>query len=285
MRIEESLISFGATGSLHGLLTEPPVDARAPGAPAMLLWNVGLHHHVGPYRIYVDLARRLAEAGYTCLRFDTSGLGDSETSRNDSRSDSERNVADVQEAMSAVARERGIERAVLVGFCSSVDAAHAAGLRDPRVAGIVYLEGYGYRTNRFYLHYALRLLDRHRWERRLRLKFPKLFREPEAVVDQTLDRERIFIRDYPTEHKLSRDMRKLVARGVRQLWVYGGGDTVYLYRSQFFDFIRAHELADKIDIAFFPSADHTFFLVEDRVRVIDHLVQWMRQAFPARAAA
>jgi len=285
MSYQESLVSFGAAGSLHGVLTEPAPAARVADAPAVLLWNVGLHHKVGPYRIYPDMARALAEAGYTTLRFDTSGLGDSETSKNDSRSDSERNVADVQEAMRALASERGVTRFVLVGFCSSVDAAHATGLVDESIAGIVYLEGYGYRTNRFFLHYPLRLLNRHRWERLLRLKFPKFFGEPESVSDQTIGQERVFIRDYPTEHKLSRDLRKLVERGVRLLWVYGGGDTVYLYRSQFFDFIRAHDLRGKIDLAFFPTADHTFFLVEDRVRVINHLVGWMSQAFPARRVA
>jgi hypothetical protein len=60
---------------------------------------------------------------------------------------------------------------------------------------------------------------------------------------------------------------------------------VYLYEKQFFDFIRAHHLASKIDLAFFPSADHTFFLVEDRARVMKRIVDWMSSAFPARMVA
>src|SRR5688572_22932114 len=104
----ESLLTFGASGTLHGILTEPEAARRVPDAPFVLLWNVGLHHRVGPYRIYVDLARRLAEAGYGSLRFDTSGLGDSETSRNDARSDAERNVADVRAAMQALGEQRGV---------------------------------------------------------------------------------------------------------------------------------------------------------------------------------
>ena len=138
MSSSERVLSFGGSGSLHGVLTEPAPEDRLDGVPAVLFWNVGTNHHVGPHRVYVDLARRLAQLGFTSLRFDTSGLGDSAASRDDTRPDAERNVADVREAMLTVKKQRGFERFVLVGFCSSVDAAHAvgvAGARRPTEAG------------------------------------------------------------------------------------------------------------------------------------------------------
>lgn len=287
MSTTERVIAFGASGTLHGVLSEPAPEGRLAGAPGILFWNVGTNHHVGPHRVFVDLARRLALIGFTSLRFDTSGLGDSAASRNDTRPDTERNIADVQAAMEALKTQRGIAKFVLVGFCSSVDAAHAVGVNSPDVAGIIYLEGYQYRTLRFYAQYPLRLLERGRWERLLRLRYPKLFGEPESLNDRSLDPETVFVRDYPTEAQLTKDVRHMITRGVRMLWIYSGGDTNYSYTKQFFDFVRAPELAGKLELLFYPHADHTFFLVEHRERVMDRVLAWLQREFgaPSRTSA
>jgi len=76
--VSEKIFTCGPGGALVGVLTEPDVARAPPDAPAVLLWNVGLNHRVGPFRVFVELARRLAEAGFTVLRLDLSGLGDSE---------------------------------------------------------------------------------------------------------------------------------------------------------------------------------------------------------------
>ena len=61
---------------LFGILTYNH-DVRAPGAPAALFLNVANQHHVGPNRLWVELARQWAGAGIRSLRLDLSGLGDS----------------------------------------------------------------------------------------------------------------------------------------------------------------------------------------------------------------
>lgn len=284
MSITERVMAFGASGALHGVLAEPAPSRRLEGAPGVLFWNVGTNHHVGPHRVFVDLARRLAELGFSSLRFDTSGLGDSAASRDDTRPDTERNRSDVREAISALKKQRGLERFVLIGFCSSVDAAHAVAVEAPEVAGVVYLEGYQYRTRRFYLQYPARLLERNRWQRLLRLRYPQVFGEPESLNDRALDPETVFIRDYPSEQQLTEDVRGMVARGTRLLWIYSGGDTNYSYQDQFFDFVKAPELRGKLDIVFYPHADHTFYLVEQRERVMEQVVAWLQREFAAASA-
>jgi pimeloyl-ACP methyl ester carboxylesterase len=279
MSSSERVLSFGASGSLHGVFTEPAPQDRLDGVPALLFWNVGTNHHVGPHRVYVDLARRLAQLGFSSLRFDTSGLGDSAASRDDTRPDTERNVADVKEAMLTLKKQRGFERFVLVGFCSSVDAAHAVGVESPEVVGMIYLEGYQFRTRRFYLEYPRRLLERNRWERLLRLKYPNFFNEPTNLNDRSLDKETVFVRDYPTQEKLTADMRKMVGRGVRVLCMYSGGDTDYAYQDQYFDFVKAPEIAPSVELVYYPSADHTFFLVEHRERVMSGITDWVKRVF------
>jgi pimeloyl-ACP methyl ester carboxylesterase len=278
MKATEKVISFGPGGVLHGILTEPPASYRVEGAPAVISWNVGLHHHVGPHRFFVCMARRLAEAGFTSLRFDISGLGDSETMRGDSRPDSSRAVADVQAAMKVLEEQRGFDRFVPVGFCSGVDAAHAVGVADPKVVGVVHLEGYGFRTLGFYARYAKRFFTLDRWERLLRLRYPGWFGDDLPPTNPAQERERVYVRDYPTRQQLASDVASMLARGTRLLLVYVGGDTDYAYREQFFEMIW-RKPTPNVEVCFLPDADHTFYLKSDRVLVLEKIATWMAANF------
>jgi pimeloyl-ACP methyl ester carboxylesterase len=279
----ERVLSFGAGGSLHGILVEPEPGDRREGAPAVLTWNVGLHHHVGPYRYFVDLTRSLAQCGFTCLRFDISGMGDSDVNRDDARPDTERAQGDVREAMVALAKERGIERFILVGFCSGVDAAHALSVSEERVAGTVYVEGYAFRTNGFYLRYARRFLSRNRWERLLRKKVPKLFGDDAQLSTAEEERERIYLREYPTPDKLRADFRAMLARGKQLLLLYVGGDTDYNHRTQFLEMIGERSELANVELEYLPKADHTFFLERDRRLSVQRITDWMITHFGAKA--
>jgi hypothetical protein len=63
-------------GSLVGILSRPPAGVD-PAMPGVLLLNAGRIHRVGPNRLYVAIARRLAAMGFAVCRFDLSGIGDS----------------------------------------------------------------------------------------------------------------------------------------------------------------------------------------------------------------
>ncbi len=279
----QRVVRFGLDNALVGILTEPDAAQRIPGAPVVLLWNVGINHHVGPFRIFVDLARRLAVLGFAALRFDISGLGDSESARGDTRGDRERGIGDVKSAIDMLERTRGVERVVLLGFCSSVDPAHALSLEDPRVVGLAYLEGYYFKTPGYYLRYPLRYLNLNRWERLLRTKVERFFGDGSELAE----RQAIFVRDYPTAQSFHRDLKTLVTRGVRLLFIYVAGDSKYEYRDQLFDFLGSRELESKVELEFWPSADHTFFLAEDRARAVDRVATFVEQNFgtPQTAAA
>ena len=277
----ERAVHFGPADSLIGVLTEPAPERRVAGAPAVLLWNVGLNHRVGPFRAYVDLARRLAEQGFASLRFDASGLGDSEP-RRDAATERERAWLDLRDAMALCEMRLGIREVVLVGFCSSVDAAHQVALRDPRVAGVVYFEGYAWRTPGFWLRYPKRFLSPARWERLARHYLPGIF--PTAGGPPGGEREQVFLREYPTPAQLRSDARALITRGAKLLFVHVGNDTDYGYRDQIFAML-GNDLRGKIDVEFYPEADHTFFRPEDRRRAIEKVSSWMATRFAARASA
>ena len=169
---KESVITFGPQGGLVGILSDPHPEKQSPNRPALLLLNAGFLHRVGPYRMNVDLARNLAAKGFTVFRFDFSGLGDSLV-RKDDRSDEERVTLDIQEAMDYLGDKKGIREFVLLGLCAGADRAHPLGIMDSRVKGIVYLDGFGYKTLGYYIryswdrvmHYARRLMILDKWER------------------------------------------------------------------------------------------------------------------------
>jgi len=57
----ENIIQFSDNRSMLGVLTEPASPSSKQ--PAFIFVNSGLLHRIGPFRIYVSLARELAEHG------------------------------------------------------------------------------------------------------------------------------------------------------------------------------------------------------------------------------
>jgi pimeloyl-ACP methyl ester carboxylesterase len=103
-----------------------------------VLLNAGAIHHVGPHRMWVSLARRLAPAGYTVLRFDHAGLGDS-PHRDDGLAFEEASVADVRDALDWLEAHTPCRAFTLLGLCSGTLTAFRAAQRDARVSRLVLL--------------------------------------------------------------------------------------------------------------------------------------------------
>jgi pimeloyl-ACP methyl ester carboxylesterase len=138
--LREEPVRFGSRGDLFGVLTRPARGLRYGDRPAVLFLNAGATHRVGPGRLYVSLARRLAGSGYVCLRLDRAGLGDSTTRRigMEGRVYCNDQLEDVQAAITFLAT-RAASRAVVVGVCSGAFAAFRAAVADPRIAGQVLI--------------------------------------------------------------------------------------------------------------------------------------------------
>ena len=268
----ERVHRFGSHGGLMGVVSEPASGAVAE-APGVLFANVGLNHHVGPNRVWVDLARRLAASGFTSLRFDLSGLGDSEP-RGDARPDGERAVLDLTEAMDFLASRTGSSRFVLVANCSGVDALHATALGDPRVAGAVAIDGYAYRNSGYWLRRrTVALLQPSRWERRWRkYRFERAGARREAG-----EAREVWTRDIPTREVFASDLDRLRARGAELLLVYSGGmDQAYNYRGQF---EAVFGRRDGVEVDFYPQADHLFSAGSDRRWLLSRIDRWMTSRF------
>ena len=75
--VEEHAVRFGDSNRLFGIVTVPENRMAAGKSDAVILLNAGAVHHIGPSRMYVTLARHLAQRGYVVLRMDMASIGDS----------------------------------------------------------------------------------------------------------------------------------------------------------------------------------------------------------------
>lgn len=174
--MKEQALIFGRARSLVGVLTESSKAAthREHNLTGVLLLSSGLDHHVGPNRIYVKLARRLAANGYLVLRFSFSGIGDSGP-RKDKLPADKSMIDETQQAMDCLERMRGVKLFVLMGLCSGAGVAFQVAALDRRVRGAVlinaplpetpgtelaYQHAYYWRRALFSLHSWKRLLRR-----------------------------------------------------------------------------------------------------------------------------
>jgi exosortase A-associated hydrolase 1 len=116
--------------TLVGIASVPPT----PKAIGVLIVVGGPQYRVGSHRMFVLLARALAEDGYAAFRFDYRGMGDS--------SGAQRTFEDVHDDIACAARAfraqaPQVTRLVLWGLCDAASAALISVDRLPDVAGLV----------------------------------------------------------------------------------------------------------------------------------------------------
>ncbi|HEY5144867.1 MAG TPA: hypothetical protein VII98_15305 [Solirubrobacteraceae bacterium] len=127
-------------GSLFGVLAEP---AGPQATVCVVLLNAGAITHIGPNRMWVEIARRWAARGVPVLRLDIGGIGESDGPSDAWSDDASFYVPEfVDEARAAldVLQTRGLgPRFVLGGLCSGAHWSLHGALRDERVTGALMI--------------------------------------------------------------------------------------------------------------------------------------------------
>jgi alpha/beta superfamily hydrolase len=157
--MNEEVVTFGTARSLVGILHRPQ-SAPAGDRPAVLLLNAGILHRVGPNRLYVRLARELTRQGFTVLRFDVFGIGDSQDQ--EAGGGEATFFDDTLEAMDMLRARTGAASFLLMGICMGARIALEVACRDARVASLVLMEGIYTKSLRYHVS---RLLDPRKWLR------------------------------------------------------------------------------------------------------------------------
>ena len=268
--ITEQPLQLGEGDRLLGILTLPAaVEAQRP---AFIIPNTGVEHRVGPNRMHVELARSLAEAGLVTVRLDLGGLGDSDVDPVRGRTES---TQDLRMAMDALSQLGIANRFVLVGLCSGAHDAHQATKADERVCGAIFLDGYAYRTPRFWVHYAAqRLFAPHR----IRNALERLEKRPGTFEGGVIDVDNLEYFRVPPRETMRDDLAGFMRRGVELCFIYTGQVTMeYNYPGQLFDAFPQLRGYKKAKVHYMLRADHTFTRRETRREMAALLTQWAAQ--------
>jgi pimeloyl-ACP methyl ester carboxylesterase len=287
--MRESVAVFGVEPELAGILTAPPAAGAAPGLPAVVILNAGLLPRVGPHRLPVRLARRLAALGCPALRFDLAGLGDSERRPLD-LPHAEGVARDIAAAFAYLERAVGARRFVLAGICSGADNSFRAACRDERVVGAVLIDGmsYTYQTRGFHLRdhgtRILRLGSRRELSR-LGRRFFGLVGDPGASGANQATGGAGPFRGWvppipPPVAETAAGFQALADRGVRLKVVYTGGVTGYYnYQDQFTDALRQVDFRECLEIDYRPEINHTFSELGAQEWLLSSVARWVQIAW------
>ena len=278
--VREKAVRFGKSASLVGVLSEP--STASTSLPAVLLLNSGILHRVGACRLYVQLARALAARGFVVLRFDYSGIGDSEA-RRDSLPFEESAVIETREAMDWLAQAKGARRFVLAGLCSGADMAHETARVDERVAGLGMIDPYAYHTRGYWLrYYAHRVVRWSYWKRWVAIRARRLLgrdrvsgiRSSDSV---TLDVPK-YVRVFPARERVAADLQQFVARGIRMLTLFSAGlEDNYNHLGQYVASFPEVDLRGGLHHeVFVPDSNHIFTRLDHQRTVVDAFIAWSR---------
>lgn len=273
--MRESAITFGPA-NLVGILTQP--SNPVPDAPAMIILNSGILHRPGASRIYVQVARALADEGFSTLRFDFSGVGDSEV-RRDAVPIQERFVLETREAMDYLERALGTDRFVLGGLCSGADGAFWAGLQDERVVGIWQIDAFCYPTFGYYRRrYGPKLLDPRAWAHSVRVRLPGHKKKIERDGEEFVKPE--YRRVFPPKREVADGLNALLERGVALYFFFTGGLPEYLYAEQHEDAFPELELGRNARIRYIGECAHTITRLDHQATLVNDLREWGRRFLP-----
>ena len=297
--MHERVVQFGAQRGLVGILTQPTAG-RGNGVPDFVLLNSGIIHRVGSNRLYVELARALARHGVTTLRFDLSGIGDSER-RTDVTSVREAIQRDIADAVSYLV-EQGASGVVLFGLCSGAfDAFRAAGAVD-RVVGAFMVDMPGpFQSWRHFMHHVgarlrktggqtilAKLFDRSTdaLQRIIADEPPATGADACAAPAPPSDGYIVGARARTTREQMADELNALLARDIQLHFVFTAGlELNYNHESQFAGVFPEAARHAGLSHAFLPEADHAFGTRAAREELLSLVCEWLLNNWLRRSDA
>lgn len=277
--VTERAVLLGERRSLVGIFARP-TEYEKDKKPAILILNTGIVHRVGHNRMYVALARLLARLDHMVLRFDFSGIGDSEP-RADDLSPWDGSQEEIKEALDWLERTQNAQSVVLVGLCSGADHAVLYGHKDKRIVGLVLMDPSIPATRRFYMQYVMRRIVYLRsWLNVIlgRSLIMRLWAEKAlAAITRVRPVQGLNLEIPQVYSRVEQAYQNAVDRGVHILAIFTAGleTTRQTYREQMTDGFSDVQFKDQLQLEFFVNCDHTFSSKADRSKLAELLVSWL----------
>jgi len=280
----ESALVFACEGEQLIGVVATPADARKLG---VVIAVGGPQYRVGSHRQFVLLARRLASRGFTVLRFDYRGMGDSTGAQRSFESID----ADLRAAVDALlGHNPHLERVVLWGLCDAASTVLMYAPADERVAGLVlanpWARGADTLAQTHLKHYYLsRLLSGDFWT--------KLFKGRLRIRQAVSELGSNIARSRGRDSRASQDFRFRMLEGLERfrgpvLLILSGQDlTAQEFRLFMNSEAGRRRLLERSSVTRveLSDADHTFSSSRLRQRVEDETTRWLlgtASALPTR---
>jgi hypothetical protein len=283
--IREEAVLFGTATPLSGVVSEPEQAPASPSRPAVILLNAGLLHRVGPSRVYVTLARRLAAEGFVVLRFDFSNIGDSPP-RVDGLPFERSTIEETRDAMAFLEASRGPGRFLVLGSCAGADHALRIACVEPRVIalGLIDLCAWPDDWYRFFV-YARRAWQPQAWWSLLSGHSQLWARLGAAGRHEAEGRPRDRGAGARRRPSLAAVADSLVSLGRRDvaicLWYSWAGPGHFNYRRGLARAVRSLRRSGRIHVQAFPEADHLFTASVARQALAKSVVEFVLTLPPA----
>lgn len=284
--MKEQVVLFGKTKSLVGIMTEPHSASRDGCFPAIIILNAGLLHRIGPNRLHVKIARRMAIAGFCVLRFDLSGIGDS-SARNDNLPFEKSSISETQEAMHYLSSMRGVGKFILVGVCSGANVAFKTACRDHRVVGVIGINGSYFDSQEIeglnqYIkssiqgrYYRKHLFDCKSWWRVITGK-SNLSNIIRFLITKTKSL-RSQNKDVSFETNPLIKWSSLIERGIDLFLIYSEGSLALdTFRLTLENHLSGLKSFGKLRVEVIKHSDHVFTLLWSQNILMDFIHQWAR---------
>lgn len=283
----EQTFDFGSSKHLVGTITHPASATVQVRRTAVLLTNAGVISRVGPRRLNVKLARRFADMGIPCLRWDMSGLGDSQRPREPLPS-RQQFIADTGDAIDEAAARLDVDSFIMIGFCSGAEIAFRRALQDSRLVAAVLFDHHIYPSRRA----ALRWYSRRLGETDLR-ELPRLVARGLGARYHAL-RQRVVSRAQqagprddswakPSRDEYARQITALLDRGAELLFLYSGTmPEIFNARAQFNELYAKHDIPRRVTFDFRPDFDHLVTTEDAQQRLLDTVLSWVSERVKVR---
>jgi len=248
---------------------------------ALLIVVGGPQYRVGSHRQFLMLARTVAMAGYTVMRFDYRGMGDSFGDTRDFAAVD----ADISIAIDELKRTSGVTRVVLWGLCDAASAGLIYNSHKDGLDGLILLNPWvhtaqGEAKARLKTYYVQRLFNRDLWAKIVRLQFDfsdslkslwAYWRRARAGTTKDMD---------SGQHFIDRMLQGLNRSSAPIYLILSGDDLT----APAFEQLRSTSPAWRVGLAArcrgelrIAAANHTFARADWREQVARQTVVWLRE--------